>query len=190
MSPCPNCHSPEFTPLAAAQPAKPVSLLARMFGSRPSGPVETSKRRCNFCGTVYTPDDLPDADEQRLEERRARMEERMSGFRDSAVTSSMFADIPDDPLALPAKPAGKTPPKPYRAPTLEELSKVAADIEMQKPEGVKCRKCGYFAFMVRTPESRCAGCGRIYTKMDEEAEAERQEAIRRAEAGGKGGKGG
>jgi len=191
MTPCPNCHGTEYT-LQDAGSDKPVSFLRRLFGGGRPKPGSSALRRCSFCGTLYSSSEDAvddDDDEQRLDERRARMEERMSGFRDSTLTSSMFPEGAQDSLPpdqSPVAPLGKTPPTPYRAPTLEELSKAAVGIEMQKPEGLKCRKCGHFAYMVRTPETRCAKCSRVFDKMDEEAEAERQEMIRKAEKSGKG----
>ncbi len=182
--PCPTCHSSEYTLEPGAASGKPTSFLRRLFGSSGSEAPASGRRRCTHCGTVYEEAAELDDDERRLEERRARMEERMSGFRDSGLSSSLFPEEAEDDLPPSIEaPAGKAPPTPLRKRTLEELAKLGAGIEMQKPEGIKCRKCGHFAFVVRTPEAACAGCGRVYAKMDEEAEAERLEAIRRAEKG-------
>jgi ribosomal protein L37E len=176
---CPHCHSAEFTEVPAAEPGAAGSLLRRWWGRRPGAQAPVLQRRCRSCQTLYVPGDPVDEDEKRIEARRARMEERISGFRDSAEGGRLpEMDAESGPVGAPPTP-GKAPPQPYRAPSLKELSEAAAGIRLQEPEGVKCPRCGHFAFLVRTPESRCAGCGRVYAKMDEEARTARQEANRR-----------
>jgi ribosomal protein L37E len=180
MPACPHCHSAEFTDVPAAASGVAGSLLRKLWDSR-HAPAPALQRRCSLCQTVYSSDEAIDQDEKPIQAPDARMEERISGFRDVAPNARQLPLAPTDSLPQDAAPSpGREPPRPYLAPSLQALSKAAAGIGFQEPEAVKCRRCGHFAFLVRTPESRCTGCGRLYAKMDEEAQAERREALRKA----------
>jgi len=148
---CPTCHSNEWIPAPADGGS---SFFKRLFSSKP---VETGvgRRKCKFCGTVYPAPAEPtaeDLEEARIAERLARMEQKMSGFQDSAA-----ADL-EEPAETP-------------------LHLLAAGIEMRPEKGFKCLKCGHYAYLVPAPDLACPACGRVYTKMEEEAERDRKRKL-------------
>ncbi len=150
---CPTCHSNEWIPA----PADGGSFFKRLTSLVSSKPAETGagQRKCKFCGAVYPAPAEPDAEdleEARLAQRIKRMEQKMSGFQDSA------AHAIEEP--------GETP-----------LHLLAANIEMRPEKGFKCLKCGHYAYLVPAPDLACPACGRVYAKMEEDAERERKRKL-------------
>ena len=76
----------------------------------------------------------------------------MSGFQDSAAPAN--------------EESGETP-----------LHLLAAGIEMRPEKGYKCLKCGHYAYLVPSPDLACPACGRVYAKMEEDAERERKRKL-------------
>lgn len=151
---CPTCHSNEWIPAPPDGGSSIFKRLASIVSSKPAD-AGTGQRKCKFCGTVYpapAEPDPEDLEEARIAARLERMEQKMSGFQDSAAH-----DLQE---------SGETP-----------LHLLAAGLEMRPEKGFKCLKCGHYAYLVPAPDLACPACGRVYAKMEEDAERERQRKL-------------
>ena len=151
---CPTCHSTEWIPAPAQGGSSFFKRLTSLVSSKPAEAL-AGQRKCKFCGTVYPAPAEPsaeDIEESRIAQRLARMEQKMSGFQDSAAPAN--------------EESGETP-----------LHLLAAGIEMRPEKGYKCLKCGHYAYLVPSPDLACPACGRVYAKMEEDAERERKRKL-------------